>query len=112
MDEIATKEPSPKIEESCFHVHVNGFFNKELVDRFLRLKSCLVIKKQKKGEKIVDIRSQVKVCNFLSHEKLELVVKHGKGPELKPTEIIKKVLALSDSQMEGIKVLKIKSTIA
>ncbi len=112
MEEIAIGEPSPKIKESYFHVQVNGFFNKEAVDRFLLLKSCLAVKKQRKGEKIVDIRSQVKALNFLSNGKLELIVRHGIGPELKPTEIIKKVFAIPDSQIEGMKVLKIKSLIA
>jgi len=38
-------------------------------------------------------------------------VRHGKGPELKPTEIIKNVFTLNDSQIEGMRVLKTKSLI-
>ena len=111
MEEIAIKEPPPRIKESCFHVRANGYFNKEAVDRFLMLKSCLAVKKRRKGEKIVDIRSQVKTLHVLSNGALELTVRHGEGPELKPAEIIKNVFTLNDSQIEGMRVLKTKSLI-
>ena len=111
MEEIAIKEPPPRIKESYFHVQANGYFNKEAVDKFLMLKSCLAIKKRRNGEKIVDIRSQVKALHVLPNGALELTVRHGKGPELKPTEIIKNVFTLNDSQIEGMRVLKTKSLI-
>ena len=63
------------------------------------------------GEKIVDIRSQVKALHVLSNGALELTVRHGKGPELKPTEILKNVFTLNDSQIEGMRVLKTRSLI-
>ena len=112
MEEIPIGEPSPKMKESYFHIKVNGFFSKEAIDRFLMLKSCLAVKKQRKGEKIVDIRAQVKSLHLLSNGKLELVVRHGKGSELKPTDIIKKVFKLSDSQIEGMRIVKTKSLFA
>jgi radical SAM family uncharacterized protein/radical SAM-linked protein len=111
MEEIAIKEPHAKIKESYFYLQANGYFNKEAVDRFLMLKSCLAVKKRRNGEKIVDIRSQVKALYVLSNGALELTVRHGEGPELKPTEIIKNVFTLNDSQIEGISVLKTKSLI-
>ena len=111
MEEIAIKEPPPRIKESYFHVQANGYFNKEAVDKFLMLKSCLAIKKRRNGEKIVDIRSQVKALHVLPNGALELTVRHGKGPELKPTEIIKNVFTLHDSQIEGMRILKTKSLI-
>jgi radical SAM family uncharacterized protein/radical SAM-linked protein len=111
MEEIAIKKPPPRINESYFHIQANGYFNKEAVDRFLMLKSCLAVKKRRNGEKIVDIRSQVKALHVLSNGALELTVRHGKGPELKPAEIIKNVFTLHDSQIEGMRVLKTKSLI-
>jgi hypothetical protein len=74
-------------------------------------KSCLAVKKRRNGEKIVDIRSQVKALHVLSNDGLELTVRHGKGPELKPAEIIKNVFTLHDGQIEGMRVLKTKSLI-
>jgi len=111
MEEIAIKEPSPRIKESYFHIQANGFFNKEAAVRFLLLKTCLAVKKHRNGEKKVDIRSQVKGLHLLSDGELELIVRHGRGPELKPAEILKKVFALPDSQIEGMRVLKTKSLI-
>ncbi|MBW2105306.1 MAG: hypothetical protein JRI26_04585, partial [Deltaproteobacteria bacterium] len=58
-----------------------------------------------------DIRSQVKALNVLSNSELELIVRYGKGPELKPAEIIKNVFTLHDSQIEGMRILKTKSII-
>ena len=112
MEEIAIKEPPPKIEESYFHIQGNRYFNKEAADRFLMLKTCLAVKKHRKGEKIVDIRSQVKALHVLSNGKLELILRHGKGSKLKPIDIIQKVFTLPDSQIEGMRVLKTKSLIA
>ena len=111
IEEIPLGESPPKIKESYFHVQVNGFFSKEAIDRFLMLKSCFAVKKQRKGEKVVDIRAQVKSLHLLSNGKLELVVRHGKGSELKPTDIIKKIFQLTDSQIEGIRIVKTKSLI-
>jgi hypothetical protein len=78
----------------------------------LRLKTCLAVKKHKNGEKTVDIRSQVKALNLLSNGQLELVLRHGTGPGLKPAEIIKEIFNLPDSQIEGIRILKTKSFFA
>jgi len=75
------------------------------------LKSCLAVKKRRKGEKIVDIRSQVKALHVLPNGELELTVRHGKGPELKPAEIIQNVFTLHDNQIEGMRILKTKSLI-
>jgi len=111
MEEIAIKEAPPRIKESYFHVQANGYFNKEAVDSFLMLKTCLAVKKRRNGEKIVDIRSQVKALHVLSNGELELILRHGEGPELKPTEIIKNVFSLHDNQIEGMRVLKTKSII-
>ena len=111
MEEMAIKEPPARIKESYFYLQANGYFNKEAADRFLMLKSCLAVKKRGNGDKIVDIRSQVKALHMLSNGALELTVRHGEGPELKPTEIIKNVFALNDTQSKGISVLKTKSLI-
>ncbi|MBW2332774.1 MAG: DUF2344 domain-containing protein, partial [Deltaproteobacteria bacterium] len=108
MEEIGIKETPPRIKESYFYIQMNGYFNKEAVDRFL---TCLAVKKRRNSEITVDIRSQVKALNVLSNSELELIVRYGKGPELKPAEIIKNVFTLHDSQIEGMRILKTKSII-
>jgi radical SAM family uncharacterized protein/radical SAM-linked protein len=111
MEEIGIKETPPRIKESYFHIQMNGYFNKEAVDRFLMLKTCFAVKKRRNGETTVDIRSQVKALHVLSNGELELILRHGEGPELKPAEIIKNVFTLHDSQIEGMRILKTKSII-
>ncbi|MBC8460503.1 MAG: DUF2344 domain-containing protein, partial [Deltaproteobacteria bacterium] len=108
MEEILIKAPSPRIEESYFHIKINGSFKKDDLDRFLRLKTRLVIKKHRNTERSVDIRSQVKEMNLLSKNEIELVLRHEGGPGIKPAKIIKEVFALSDSQIEGMRILKTK----
>jgi len=108
MEEISIKAPPPRIKESNFHVRIDGFFNKEDLDRFLSVNTFPVIRKRRNGDRTVDIRYLVKDLNLLSKDELELVVRHGIGPEMKPAEIIKEVFALPDSQMEGIRILKTK----
>ena len=108
IEEISIRNPSPQVKESYFNIKIDGFFNKEDLDKFLRSKTCLVIKQHRRGDRIVDIRSQVKGINLLSKDEVELVLRHGKGPEMKPAEIIKEVFALSNSQIEGMRILKTK----
>ncbi len=108
IEEISIRNPSPQVKESYFNIKIDGSFNKEDLDKFLRSKTCLVIKQHRRGDRIVDIRSQVKGINLLSKDEVELVLRHGKGPEMKPAEIIKEVFALSNSQIEGMRILKTK----
>ena len=108
MKEVPTNAPPPRIKESYFHIKINGSFNKGNLDRFLRLNTYPVIRKHRNGDRTVDIRSQVKKLNLLSKEKMELVLRHGIGPEMKPAGIIKEVFDLTDNQIEGMRILKTK----
>jgi len=111
MDEIARRLPPPRIKESHFHVKIHGSFNKEDLDRFLSATTYPVVREHRNGERTVDIRYLVKEFNLLSKDELELVVRHGRGPEMKPAEIIREVFALPESQIEGVRVLKTKGVI-
>jgi radical SAM-linked protein len=108
IKEIPAKTPSLKIKESAFHIKTDGSFNKTNMDNFLQLDTLFVNKKRKNGVRTVDIRSQVKELNLLSNKKLELILTHGNGPELKPVEIIERIFSLSDRQIDGLEVLKTK----
>jgi len=111
-EEVSIGSPSPQIKESHFRVTINGSFKKEDLDRFLKLNSYVaVVKKHRKGERTVDIRSQVKEIHLVSSDELELVVRHGRGPEMKPTEIIKEICALPENQVAGMKILKTKGVL-
>ena len=108
IKEIPVKTPSLKIKESAFHIKTDGSFNKTNIDNFLKLNALFVNKKRKNDVRTVDIRSQVKELHLLSDKKLELIVTHGNGAELKPVEIIEKIFSLSEKQINGLEVLKTK----
>jgi len=108
MKEISTKASPPQIKESYFHIKINGFFNKGYLDRFLGVDTYPVIRRHRNGDRTVDIRSQVKELSLLSGDEMELAVRHGRGPGLKPAEIMKEVFDLTDNQIEGMRILKTK----
>ena len=110
-EEVSIGSPAPQIKESHFHITINGSFKIEDLDRFLKLNSYVAVKKHRKGERTVDIRSQVKELHLVSSDELELVVRHGRGPEMKPAEIIKEICALPENQLAGMKILKTKGVL-
>jgi radical SAM family uncharacterized protein/radical SAM-linked protein len=112
MKEIPTKEPPPLIKESSFHIKVRHPLQREHAVGFLGSDTYPVIRKRGNRERIIDIRSQVKELNLISSDELELILRHERGPEMKPAEIIKQVFTLSDSQAEGMRILKTRNVIA
>jgi len=112
IEEVMTTERPPQVKESTFHVTVPGSVREEDVLRFLELPSCPVVQKAGNRERAIDIRSQVKGMHLLSGDEIEMVIRHGGGPEMKPSEIIGEIFSLTDSQAEEIRVLKIKSLLS
>jgi radical SAM family uncharacterized protein/radical SAM-linked protein len=106
MEEISTNAPPPRIRESYFHIKLNGSFTKGNLDKFLRANTYPVIRQHGDAERTVDIRSQVKALSPLSRDEIELVVRHGRSPEMRPAEIVREILDLSDAQLEGMRILK------
>jgi radical SAM family uncharacterized protein/radical SAM-linked protein len=112
MKEISTKAPPPRTKESYFCIKVNGSFSEARLDRFLRVDTYPVVKRHKNNDRTVDIRSQVRELNLLSKDEIQLVVRHGRGPGVKPAEIMREIFALPDSQMEEMRILKTKCVLA
>ncbi|HUT70596.1 MAG TPA: TIGR03960 family B12-binding radical SAM protein [Desulfatiglandales bacterium] len=105
-EEVSIDNPSPQIKESHFLLTIHGSFKSDDLDRFLKLRSYMAIKRQRNGERTVDIRSQVKVLHLVSPHELELVTRHGIGPEMRPAEIIKEICALSEGDLVGMRIVK------
>jgi radical SAM family uncharacterized protein/radical SAM-linked protein len=106
MEEISANAPPPRIRESYFHIKLNGSFTKGNLDKFLRANTYPVIRQRGDAERTVDIRSQVKALSPLSRDEIELVVRHGRSPGMRPAEIMREILDLSDAQLEGMRILK------
>jgi radical SAM family uncharacterized protein/radical SAM-linked protein len=109
--EVAISAPPPQIKESTFQITINGCFNKEKLDRFLRATTFPAVKKRKSGEREVDIRPHVKKIVLVADDELELVLRHDEGPRLKPAEIMREIFGFSENQMEGMRVLKTKNVL-
>jgi radical SAM family uncharacterized protein/radical SAM-linked protein len=93
--------------ESYFQVTINGIeIDEMLINDFLDSDSFLVIKRSKKGERQVDLRSLVKEVTYTPPDRLHLVIKHVPGPEIRPIRIIQEILHLKDQDLQGIKILK------
>jgi radical SAM family uncharacterized protein/radical SAM-linked protein len=112
MKEISTKAPPPRTKESYFCIKVNGSFSEASLDRFLRVDTYPVVRRHGNSDRTVDIRSQVRELNFLSKDEIQLVVRHGRGPGVKPAEIMRAIFVLPDSQMEEMRILKTKCVLA
>ena len=111
MEEVSNDRPPPQIKESHFLLTSRGFFKRDDLDRFLKLRSYLAIKKHGNRKRTVDIRYQVKLLHLLSPHELELVTRHGGGPEMRPAEIIQEVCSLSEEELVGMRVLKTKGVL-
>jgi hypothetical protein len=71
----------------------------------------MAIKRHGNRKRTVDIRSQVKLLHLLSPQELELVTRHGIGPEMRPGEIIREICALSEDELAGMRIVKTKGVL-
>jgi radical SAM family uncharacterized protein/radical SAM-linked protein len=111
LRELATEAKSPRIKDSCYEITLNGVgISKAVMATFLRSEVFPVLKKGKKGEKIIDARPLVKSMEILESGRVRLVLNHVQGPELKPADILKNVFKLGDEDI--LRVLKTDEVIA
>lgn len=113
VEDITTISKMPRLKESHFLVTITrAAFKKEYLNKFHQSTYFPVVKPNKKGERGIDAKPLVKSLTLISPEKIELVLRHTGGPELRPTEIVKKVFSLRDSNINGMKTLKTKQVLA
>jgi radical SAM family uncharacterized protein/radical SAM-linked protein len=100
---------SLKVKECHYEISFKGVrVAEEGLQRFLASDSFPVIKKGKKGERRIDARAQVKSAGFSTGSRMDLALRTMQGPALKPVEIIQGIFHLSDQDLDGIGVLKIR----
>ena len=106
--EISFAKKKDRLKESHFLITLDGIELREKdLYRFLGSDYFPVAKVTKKGEYEVNIRSLVKSMRLTSPNSLELALKHGSGPELRPAELIRNIFSLEQSHLTGIRILKI-----
>jgi radical SAM family uncharacterized protein/radical SAM-linked protein len=111
VEEVSSDRPAPQIKESHFLLTIKGSFKRDDLDRFLKLRSYVAIKRHGNHKRTVDIRYQVKLLHLLSPHELELVTRHGIGPEMRPAEIIQEICSLSEDELVGMRILKTKGVL-
>ena len=100
------------LTESHFIVTLEGLeLKEEFLDRFLISDSFPIVKAGKKGKREINARPLVKAIKLISPNSVELILKHIAGPELKPTEIVKRIFSLEGLQAGNIKILKTKQIV-
>ncbi|UCB49470.1 MAG: TIGR03960 family B12-binding radical SAM protein [Deltaproteobacteria bacterium] len=109
LEDITNQNKSSRIEESHFHVTLNGVQIEETdLKRFLQSKYFPITKTRKGKEQVINARSIVKSLGFIPPNGLNLVISHNSGPQLKPADIIKGVFFLSEDEALKIRILKTK----
>jgi radical SAM family uncharacterized protein/radical SAM-linked protein len=107
VEDISLMTHGRALLESHFQVTINGIkIDETLINDFLDSDKFLVIKRSKKGERQVNLRSLVKEMTYTPPHKLHLVIEHVPGPEIRPIRIIQEILHLKDQDLQGIKILK------
>lgn len=99
----------PKLKGSSFDISIKGFeIDPSVIERFKKSERFIITKTGKKGLVEINARPLVKYINILTPNSLKLEIIETCGPKLKPTEIIRELLRLSDHNIENIKILKTK----
>ena len=112
LEDVTHRAKPARIMETHFQVATNGLrLDPERLEEFIRADDFPVLKRGKHGERVVNARALVKSMSLNGPDGLDLVMNHGPGPGLKPAEIIKEVFQLSGSDLDGVKVLKVKQVL-
>jgi radical SAM-linked protein len=109
LEELLGPVKAPVVKETHYEVLLNGVRAAgDDLERFLESAAFPVIKKGQKGDRTIDARVLVQKIALRSPHAIDLVLRHGPGPELKPVDIVRGIFRLTDQDLAGIKVLKTK----
>ena len=107
LEDISLKKVGKRPKESYFQITVNGLtLDRAYMVNFMDSDYFPILKETQKGEREVNARALVKSIDFISPHKLELVIKHAQGPEIKPIRIIKEIFRIKENDLDDISILK------
>jgi radical SAM family uncharacterized protein/radical SAM-linked protein len=111
VEGIPRSQKKPWVKESHFVITVKEkVLDQARLETFLNADHFPLLKTGKKGKREVDARSLVMAMSLTSSNTVELAVRHTRGPELKPAEIVRGVFQLEPSD-NGFEVLKVKQVL-
>lgn len=109
VKDITGMKKSVSIKETCYNIDMNRLdVNHKDLDSFNNIDYFGIVKKTKKGQKEIDAKKIVKSIRYTSSRKIELVIAHSEGPELKPVNIIAEIFKVDADCLDRIKILKVK----
>jgi len=109
LEDLGREAGRLKVKETHYDISFNGVtVGEDGLQQFLASYFFPLIKKGKKGERQIDARAQVKSASFSAGSRMHLALKSMEGPALKPVEIVQGIFHLSDEDLDGIGVLKIR----
>ena len=84
-----------------------GSFDTHKVDYFFNLPELIIIKKNRKGEKKIDLKESVSAIEILEPSKLKMELKTGAGKTVRPLEVIKNIFNISEQEIKLASVIKL-----
>jgi radical SAM family uncharacterized protein/radical SAM-linked protein len=109
LEVLGREARSLKVKECHYEIAFNGVsVTEDALHRFLASDSFPLIKKGKKGDRRIDACTQVNSAYFTTGSTMHLALKTMQGPALKPLEIIQGMFHLSNEDLDGVSVLKIR----
>ena len=86
-----------------------GFFDKQKVDYFFNLPELIITKKNRKGEKKIDLKESVSAIEILKPSKLKMTLKTGAGKTVRPLEVIKNIFSIPEQEIKLVSVIKLET---
>ncbi len=112
VEDVTGRRSRIQALESHYSITLDpGGFDPDAVRRFLETPERVVVKTTPKGTREVDARALVQDLRCLSTRHVELVQLHREGPSLKPSELLREIFDLTDSQVLSLKILKTRQTL-
>jgi radical SAM family uncharacterized protein/radical SAM-linked protein len=113
VDGVPSGKKKVSLKETHFNITIAGAeLKEEDLKIFLESDNFPIVKKTKKGERSIDARSLVKEMRLTESDKIELVLKHTEGPQLKPGEIIAGIFLSGGVVSSHLRIVKTKQELA
>ncbi|MCD6184973.1 MAG: TIGR03960 family B12-binding radical SAM protein, partial [Deltaproteobacteria bacterium] len=84
-----------------------GSFDQKKMDYFFDLPELIITKKNRKGEKKIDLKKSVSAIEIIEPSKLKMELKTGAGKTVRPLEVIKNIFSIPEQEIKLASVTKL-----
>lgn len=109
MSRIPLTQPLPRVKESSYEVTFgpNDHLDPSLVREFLAKEHLYFTKKNKKGERRIDIKGLVRDIKVAAPGKLLITLRHDLGIQLRPADVVAAIFGMNEDEKYAITIRKI-----